>query len=104
MEATAFVTVLRDRLGADDAAQASLGPGAVHQGMLGAIDRGRDEELASLHYEMTELRRDLREGLEKLRADMHRDRAESSADAMRWAMLFWIAQAVAVAGIVSALR
>jgi hypothetical protein len=42
--------------------------------------------------------------LEKLRADMHRDRAESSADAMRWAMLFWIAQAVAVAGIVSALR
>ena len=104
MEATAFVTVLPDRLGAEDAPQASLAAGAVHQRMLGDIDPWRGEDLASLHYDMTELRRDLREELEKLRADLHRDRAESSADAMRWALLFWIAQAVAVAGIVSALR
>jgi len=62
----------------------------------------RRDELANLQYEMTELGRELREQMQTLRADIRRDLAECSTDSMKWAMLFWVAQAVAVAGIVSA--
>jgi hypothetical protein len=100
MAATAFVTVVRDRLAPDDA---PLAAGGADQRLLGDIER-RGGDLGNLQYEISEVRRELREQLQLLRADMRRDLAESNADALRWAILFWIGQAVAVAGIVSALR
>jgi hypothetical protein len=105
MAATAFVTVVRDRLAdhGDDTAKEMLHSGEVNRLTVERFEHRRDE-LANLQYEMTELGRELREEMQKLRADIRRDFAERSADSMKWAMLFWVAQAVAVAGIVSALR
>jgi len=106
MEATAFVTVLRDRLAGDgdDTWQDVLHGGDLNRLTAERFEHRRSEELANLQYEITKLGRELREEMEKLRADIRHDLAERSADSLKWAMLFWVGQAVAVAGIVSALR
>lgn len=106
MAATAFVTVVRDRLAdhGDDTAQDMLHSGELNRLTVERFERRRSEELANLQYEMTELGRELREEMQKLRADIRLDLAERSADSMKWAMVFWVGQAMAVAAIVSALR
>ena len=105
MEATAFVTVLRDRLAGDgDETRQDPHVGDVNRVTAERFEHRRSEELANLRYEITELGRELREEMEKLRVDIRHDLAERSADSLKWAMLFWVGQAVAIAGIVSALR
>jgi hypothetical protein len=106
MEASAFVTVLRDRLSSDggDTPQSLLHSPNVNRLTAESFEHRRGEELANLQYEVAELRRELHGELQKLSAQIRLDLAERSADSMKWAMLFWVGQAVAVAGIVSALR
>ena len=105
MEASGFVTVVRDRL-ARDGGTASPEIPHTNGNWMAADDfeHRRDEELGNLQYEVTELRRELREEMRKLRTDMAFQLAACRADSLKWAMLFWVAQAVAVAGVVSALR
>jgi hypothetical protein len=104
--ASAFVTVLPDRLSSDgnESPQPLLHSSNVNRLTTERFEHRRGEELANLQYEMSELGRELREEMQKLRADIRLDLAERSADSMKWAMLFWVGQAMAVAGIVSALR
>jgi tRNA U54 and U55 pseudouridine synthase Pus10 len=106
MAATAFVTVVRDRLAdhGDDTAKEMLHSSEVNRLTAERFEHRRVEELANLQYETTKLGRELREEMQKLRAEIRLDLAERSADSMKWALLFWVGQAVAVAGIVSALR
>ena len=106
MEATAFVTVLRERLDSDrdDPPQDMLHAGEMPRLMAERFAPGHGEELADLQYQISEFRRELREEMRQLRTDLRLDVAERSADAMRWAMLFWVSQVVAIAGIVSVLR
>lgn len=106
MEGSAFVTVLRDRPSKDgnDPPQQQLHSPNVNRLTAERFEHRRAEELANLQYEMSELGRELREEMQKLRADIRLDLAERSADSMKWAMLFWVGQVMAVAGIVSALR
>jgi hypothetical protein len=105
MEASGFVTVVRDRLARDGGiAPREMLQRDVKRVVVDGFDHRRDEELANLQYEVTELRRELREEMQRLRTDMAFQLAERSADSLKWAMLFWVGQAVAVAGVVSALR
>jgi hypothetical protein len=106
MAASAFVTVLPDRLSIDgnDTPQQQLQSLNVSRLPAERVEHRRAEELANLQYEMSELGRELREEMQKLRTDIRLDLAECSAESMKWAMLFWVGQALAVAGIVSALR
>ena len=68
------------------------------------LERRLAEETGKLRVEMHDgfgqLRAEMREGHGVLRADL----ANQRADLMKWALLFWVTQAAAVAGIVTALR
>src|SRR5688500_16174815 len=96
MAATALVTVVRDRVAdhGNATAQQMLHSGEVNRLTAERLEPRRAEELANLQYEMTKLGRDLREEMQKLRAEIRRDLAERSADSMKWALLFWVGQAV----------
>jgi hypothetical protein len=59
---------------------------------------------SELRGEMGDLKSELRGDMHKFRADFRVDMADLKAELLKWAMLFWVAQAAAVAGIVSALR
>ena len=106
MEATAFVTVVRERLDDDGdlTLQDMLHAGEVNRLMAQRVERRAGEALADVHDEIAALRRELREEMQKLRADIRLDGVERSADSLKWGMLLWVGQALAVAGIVSALR
>jgi hypothetical protein len=78
-------------------------------------ERRLAEECGKLRVEMDEglgkLRVEMHEGFGHLRVEMHEgfgvlrtDLANQRADLMKWAMLFWVTQAAAVAAIVAALR
>lgn len=99
MEATQYAARLRERLGNDgyDALEEMI---RVSQANLLTVERF-DARLTS---ELSQLRSELRGEMQQLRADIRIDLAERSAELMKWAMLFWVAQAAAVAGIVVALR
>lgn len=73
---------------------------------------------AEMHDGLGQLRGEMHDGFGQLRAEMHggfgqlraemgvlrADMANQRADLMKWALLFWVTQAAAVAGIVTALR
>ena len=86
------------------------------------LERRLAEECGQLRVEMHDgfgqLRADMHDGFGQLRAEMHdgfgqlraemgvlrADMFSQRADLMKWALLFWVTQAAAVAAIVSALR
>src|SRR5688572_26738432 len=85
MAATAFVTVVRDRLAdhGDDAVQDLLHSDA-NRLTVERFERRRAEEFANLQYEISELGRQLREEMQTLRAEIRLDLSERSADSMKW--------------------
>ena len=99
MTAANHATVLRDRFG-DDGYDALDEMIALRQQNLLTGDVFE----ARFASEFSQLRTELRGEMQQLRADIRVDLAERSAELMKWAMLFWVAQAAAVAGIITALR
>jgi len=99
MRAANSATVLRDRL-SDDGFEALDEMIRIRQENLLTVDRFE----ARLTSELTQLKAALGGEMQQLRADIRIDIAERSAELMKWAMVFWVAQAAAVAGIVAALR
>jgi hypothetical protein len=62
---------------------------------------------AEMHAGFGHLRVEMHDGFGQLRTEMgglRADMANQRADLMKWALLFWVTQAAAVAGIVTALR
>jgi hypothetical protein len=99
MEAMAYVSVLRERLGNDgfDALKEMM---SASQANLLTIERFETR----LTSEFAQLKSELRGEMQQLRADIRIDIADRSAELMKWAMLFWVAQAATIAGIFAALR
>jgi hypothetical protein len=75
----------------------------THEGfgqLRAEMHEGYGQLQAEMHEVFGQLRADMRDSCGVLRADM----ANQRADLMKWALLFWVTQAAAVAAIVSALR
>lgn len=83
--------VLRERLGADGykALEEMM---EVRQQTLLTVDRF-ERRLAETEIDIRDLRSDVRVAIAELRTEL-----------LKWAMVFWVAQAGAVAAIVAALR
>ena len=95
MSAANYATVLRERLG-DEGFEALDEMMRIWLENLLTVER--------FESEMMQLKAVLRGEMQQLRADIRVDIADRSAELMKWAMVFWVAQAAAVAGIVAALR
>ena len=104
METGTFVTVVRDRLPREIRDGSPDMPCPDPHRVLDGFEERRTRELANLQFEVTELRLEFKQEMQRLRTDIGREFAERSADSMQWAMLFWIGQVLAIAGIVSWLR
>ena len=104
MDRERYALILIDRLGPDGYSALSEMHDDSQNRMLGEMNHRFDLAEERLERRLAEacgqLRADMHDGFGQLRADM----ANQRADLMKWALLFWVTQAAAVAGIVTALR
>ena len=100
MSTAKYPFVLRERLGGDGYSSLIEMVDDHHRHRLAGIDERFEAITDRFERRLTEEFGKLRLEMNGLRTEM----ARQHADLMKWAMLFWVGQAAAVAGIVVVLR